>query len=158
MTLTSIDFSGADRKPMPAKVYVATLTDWEEIEPVVDEDENGNPKYPYVKLTFEAQYEDPDLDPDDDDGVRKLYRNLSESPKSKGYFKQALVALGAPPSSFNQVKGEGTDVATLLDGLVGNQCLLKVGVREWEGTLRNDISRIMPMTEGAAAAAGSSWK
>jgi hypothetical protein len=157
MALTSIDWSSANTKPMPSAKYPAEFVDFEVVEPITDVDAEGNKKYPYIKLVFEVAYEDPEADPDDDEGVRKLFRNASLSPKSLKYTKRALINLGVDPDAFNVVKGESVAIEPLLEPLKGDLCVLDVGASEYLGELRNEIKAILP-AGSELLTSGGTWK
>lgn len=119
---------------LPKDVYDAHLDEWE----YVDEEDSGSGN-PYVKMVFAIDHDDSAID------GRKLTRNFTAQASGLGFFKRALIALGANP----EVVSEDFDTDDVLPDLVGNPCRLSVTQRTYEGELQNDIRRVLPVSDEA---------
>ena len=124
-----VDFSQVQEfTPLPEGTYEASLSG---SELVAASKTSGQP---YMALTFtvsEGEFQG-----------RKLFRNLSLQPQALWAFKQAVVRLGANPDDFVGML-EMEDLQAIVGGLVGAPCRISVGLREYNGELRNELKNIL---------------
>ncbi len=133
MTKFSVNFSGLEGfDPLPAGVYPVTVMDYEQ---------NEGPAGTYFALTLEVvggQYAN-----------RKLWTNLSLSPKAAWKLREALIAFG---HTAKELEGEFEFDP---DAYLGVECNAVVGQDKYEGRIKNvveglllpaPISRVKPDT------------
>ena len=127
--MPQVDFSGiVEFTPIPEGTYDATLTSGE----VVAEAKTS--KKPYVSLTFtvlNGEY-----------AGRKLFRNFSLQPQALWAFKQAMVRLGVDGDILSRPM-EFDELTALIAENTGAQCQVDVGLREYQGELRNELRKIL---------------
>jgi hypothetical protein len=82
-------------------------------------------------------------------GGRKVPNNFVISPENAtalGFFFRHMRALGLDEDFFNK----NPSPQQVASALVGKQCRIEVGVRQWNGEDREDVKKIMPPAEQAA--------
>jgi hypothetical protein len=127
-----IDFSQAkELKAVPAGTYEAVLT-----EQKIFTAKSSNQEA--IALTFTIQDENfPEHE------GRKQWRNYSLQPQALWALKKSLVDLGCDPEEL-----EGTvDLEEVIGQLIGNKCLIEVGVRMYEGEERNEVRKVRPLSD-----------
>lgn len=127
-----VDFSQAtELEPIPEDTYEAITESWE-YHPSAKS--SGKP---YVGIKFAVSGGEHD--------GRSLFRNYSLQPKALWAFKRALVRLGAASEDLT----EELDLEDVMPPLMGAQCKLKVGQREYtdpdteETRIVNDVQDIL---------------
>jgi len=134
--MPKVDMSGIEPlTAMEAGQYPATLTSFEYHEAAAS---SGKPFYSLEFTISEGEY-----------NGRKAWRNFSLQQQALWALQRAAIRLGADP---DDVQGE-VDMDEVLASLVGSECVLDIGVREYEGEDRNEIKAIRP-ARGALAGAG----
>lgn len=111
-----------DRENMPEDDYEATLT-------AVDLVEKSG-KDPYLKEVFTVS--------DGEFAGRKLTSNQSLGDNSLWAFKERMIALGTDPDDFD---GEFDPLEMARDN-IGNDCIIVVGLKTYEGRESNEIKRV----------------
>ena len=127
MSQITVDLTGAEDafEPIPSGVYVVVVTNV-----TVKESRTSEWKYINLELTvIEGKYAD-----------RKLWVNLSLSPKALWKMKEALIAFGTNP---DELQGQYTfDPAQF----VGGSCIAEViqAPNPQTGVLRNEVKALHP--------------
>jgi hypothetical protein len=114
---------------MPAGQYNALFTAYD----VKDASKSSNK--PFVALTFTIQ----------DEGYenRKVWRNYSLQPQALWALKQTLTRLGAVPEDL---ESDDVELEDVLQNLIGNACVVDVGVEPYQGTDRNQVRAVLEAT------------
>lgn len=136
-----INWAPAEYKLAEPGVYPATFTKWELKNAKPNKDKEV---YPYIAMEFTL------------DNNSKQFQNLSLSPNALARTKKALITLGADPYDFGVYDEDGdtiteaAPVEDILAGIMGNSCLLDIGVESYvpageeEEKERNKINAIRP--------------
>lgn len=131
--IPKIDFSAVeDLVAIDENDYEATLTSFEYFP---TSKSSGEPYYQLEFTVSEPPY-----------AGRKLWRNFSCQKQALWAFKQAAVRLGADPDDLIG----SVDMDEILEGIVGRDCVLRVGQREYEGEIRNEVKRVMAARTASA--------
>lgn len=92
---------------------------------------------------------------------RVLFTNLVLSPDSGfalSLFFRNLGALGIDDGFFNQLSASGMDVRASLTSIaqtiVGRRARVEVGIRQWQGQDRNEVTNMQAATTGAGGVPG----
>ncbi|MBT9132513.1 MAG: hypothetical protein DDT33_01031 [Firmicutes bacterium] len=129
-----VNFSGLENfEPLPAGVYPITVVDYEE---------NEGPAGIYFALTLEVT-EGPYAN-------RKLWTNLSLSPKAAWKLQEALIAFG---HSAKELEGEFEFDP---DAYLGTDCSAIVGQDKYEGRIKNVVEGLLPLTSAPKVKSGTS--
>lgn len=128
-----VDFSQVkELSPIPPGKYASTFSEFK----IVPEAKGSG--QPYAALTFTINAEEGEYE------GRKLWRNFSLQPQSLWALKQALINLGCSSDSFNA----GDDLEDLLGSMVGSECILDVGMKQFNGEDRNDVRKVLASDMG----------
>ncbi len=120
-----VNFSDVkDFTPIPAKVYKVRVVEFQE-------SQSESSEYPYYKTTLEVA--------EGEFEGRKLFTNLSLSPKAAWKLKEALIAFG---ESDESLKG---DFDLDIFAYQGVECKAAVTQEPYQGNLQNKIASLLPL-------------
>lgn len=123
MTKYRVNFSEVeDFEPIPSGVYKLVATDFEERE---------GPAAPYIAYTFEVD--------EGEHSGRKLWTNLSMSPKAAFKVKEFCIAMGEDPSTLTD------DFEFDPEVYLGVQCRALVVQEKFEGKTNNKIDQFLTL-------------
>jgi hypothetical protein len=130
MSPFKVDFSDVQEfDAMPAGVYEAVVTTIRESE------EEGRSGYPYsiVEMTVkEGEFEN-----------RKLWLNLSHSPKAAFKVKEFLLSVGESEEALADPEFEFVE-----EKYEGASLMVSVEQRNYEGVIRNSVKKCLPKEGG----------
>lgn len=125
MSPFTVDFSNVDEfEPIPASAYTVTVSKMTESE------EDGPSGYPYVTCEMtvtEGEFEN-----------RKLFSNLSLSPRAAFKIKEFLIACGVPEE---ELKAEDFEFDP--EEYEGTVLEVAVAIKNVDGVLRNSITNFL---------------
>jgi hypothetical protein len=75
---------------------------------------------------------------------RELKRYWTSNPDGLDFFRRDMTALGTDPDEFRGAKAAKLDMEKVSHDNWGNQCIVRVSVKDYEGEPRNNIEKIMP--------------
>lgn len=118
-----VNFSDVENfEPLPAAVYPVTVVDYEE---------NEGPAGVYFAFTLEVT--------EGEYANRKLWTNLSMSPKAAWKLQEALIAFGHDPEELTD------EYEFDPDDYLGAECLAVVGQDKYEGRIKNVVESLLPL-------------
>jgi hypothetical protein len=128
-----VDFTKARTfKIAPKGDYPVTLTKYE-IKPAADS--------PFPNLIATFTY-DPDA-PNEMAG-QTIGKYYTSNPDGLDFFRRDMTALGADPDDFRGPKAAKLDMEDIIRQRIGDQAVVRVDVRDFEGEPRNDFKKLLP--------------
>lgn len=124
MAMMNLDFSSVpSREPIPEGIYNVQIA---KVDETTVKGDGPNSGAPMLKIEFDVI--------DDPYNGRKVWANYLQTPKMMWKFQELFKSLGLP-----------TDGTVEIDSseLVGLQCRAKIGQREWNGDIQNDVQKTM---------------
>lgn len=126
-----VDFTGVEARefePLPTGRYQVQASGAQVLQ-------GGESGADYIAWEFTVQGGDFD--------GRKGWLNTSLLAQSLWNVKRVMLALGVPEEA---ISGEIEDIEALVESLMGKEAIMVVGHRKWEGEVRQDVRRILPLS------------
>jgi len=108
---------------IPDGTYPARFTEWKA----------ANSKANQPKVTLISVF---DQEAGEEVAGRKAFVECSLQPQALFKIKKSLIDMGADPDDLEE---NGLDLEPILNGLIGNDHMVRVGHHEYNGALHNDF-------------------